>query len=274
MSLLSSINYILATILVSYSLSYSKVLNAYDYFQEQAELYLIVAKFVYEQAAPRINPIATMLIFIQAFSIASILYLVVSRTVSSFRRNKKIMVKCGHQMEEIELIHVKRKQTTSKALPQPSRPLTLDINNESKDSSPKIDEVLPLPSLYDSSAIISDPSPPLLDSKQTEVPFTYSERARRFYQDPTTPLHPLINIRKGPSLAQKSKLLYEKTLLMNNWESCDNKIPDVSKYPKPDISDILDALTEFDNKVAESLRLQKLLNIDVIGNPSLPYYEL
>lgn len=244
----SALNNILAFILVSYSLFCSKVADASSYLQEQAELYFIVTKFILEQAIPRINPLTTLLICIQAASIATILYAVISRLRARLHVNKKIKVNVGVQMEEIELVRVRRERapTAQQSNQQDAEPTskiqTKSILADSKDQNK-------------TQSLTLAATAPLM-----QAPLSYSEKAKLFYSGQNSPAtlkaQPVINIRKGPSYAQKARLFYEQTQAKQRQEEEDELIrkeQDLSR-PKPDITDILDALTEFDRKVAVVLR--------------------
>ena len=123
----SALNNILALIMLSYSLLCSKILDSSNYIQEQAELYFIVTKFIFEQAIPRIDPLTTLLILVQATSIAIIMYVLMSRIKANLRGNKKIKVNCGPQVEEIELVRVRRERSPAKPR---DPPLTSRQNND------------------------------------------------------------------------------------------------------------------------------------------------
>ena len=247
-ALSSALNNILAFILVSYSLLCSKVADASSYLQEQTEPYFIVTKFILKQAISRINPLTTLLICIQAASIATILYAIISILRTRLHVNKKIKVNVGVHMEEIELVRVRRERapTTQQSSQQDAEPtskiqtksIIADSKNQNKSRS----------------------SPSTTTAPLMQAPLSYSEKAKLFYNGQNSPAsikaQPVINIRKGPSYAQKARLFCEQTQarkLKEEEAELIRKEQDLSR-PKPDITDILDALTEFDRKVAVSLR--------------------
>ena len=107
------LNNLLASFLALYFYLRDKCLDASDYLQEQFQLYSIAAKFIYQQAAPRINSFTTVLICIQITSVLIISFVFFSRIKMLFQGNKKIKLQCG---ETIEAVRVNRRIPELKAL--------------------------------------------------------------------------------------------------------------------------------------------------------------
>lgn len=209
---------ILASILVSYSLLCSKLLDASDYLQEQAELYFIVAKFVFKQAAPRINPLTTLMIFIQAVSIVTILICCALAVKKHLRANKKIKVKCGSKMEVFELVRVRRmaKSPTEK----PNNPKSANNMTESSAS----------PKNYNSQVSAT----PLMD---TQSPLNNPDIAQASSTKPN--YHPIISNQKGHSYAERARMFYE-TYQKLKQRNCDHLARiDGPNLPKPSLSKII-----------------------------------
>lgn len=244
---ITTFNNILASFLVAYSLLCSKLLDASDYIQEQAELYFIVAKFVYQQAAPRINPLTTLLIFIQAVSVFTLLYACVSRIKSSLLVTKKIKVKCGSKMEEFELVRVRMEMAPSK---QPNNPMSLNIITEASPSNSSLRNGKQLQILAETLKDSRDTAP-LSDSYCDPIAQASSIKPK---------YHPIINRRngEGPCYAEKARLFYEASQKLQQRKYDHRNLnftrKDSLDRPKPDISGILKARAEFDRKVTASLQ--------------------
>lgn len=107
----SSVSNILALCITFYVALSAKYFDAVEYFEEQLELYSIASRFIYEQAAPRINTTAVVLTLIQISSICIILFSLASKIISSVsNRNKCLKIRRGSKIEIVELIRVAREK--------------------------------------------------------------------------------------------------------------------------------------------------------------------
>ena len=245
--LTSTLNNILASIIAFYSFLYSNLFDAYDYIQDQTELYFIVAKFIYEQTSPRINSQTALLIFIQAASIATLIYVCASQIKLKHSRIKKIRFINKSEMEEIELVRVRLEKEPSTS----NNMMALNSISESKDPLSNMDTS---PFILNAFAIKNKETSVVTESKEPQAPL----KVRLCYCETTSSTklkeHTFVNIRKGPSNAGRVKLSDRNFQIIKECECYHPQIDDLDR-PKPDISDILDALTEFDRNVAHSRQL-------------------
>jgi hypothetical protein len=99
------LNNLFASIFATYFYFSDMCVDSFNYFQDKFQLYSIVAKFIYQQAAPRINLLTTALIFIQAISILIISFVIVSRIKIYWNKTEKVVLECG---ESIEVVRINR----------------------------------------------------------------------------------------------------------------------------------------------------------------------
>lgn len=104
---LNFLDNIFSTSVAFYFYFISKCLDASEHLQEQFQLYSIAAKFIYDQAAPKINTLTTALICVQITSILIISFVIFARIKSSLHHNKKIKLRSG---ETIEVVRTKTKR--------------------------------------------------------------------------------------------------------------------------------------------------------------------
>lgn len=253
-TLITAINNILASIsasvLVSYSLLCSKLLDASDYIQEQAELHFVVAKFVYQQAAPRINPLTTILIFIQSVSIVVILYVCVLAIKKKLCVSKKIKIKCGSNMEVFELVRVRMAKSSTE---KPDNPKSQ--NNIAESSNPSASRNKPQ---------VSDI--PFID---TQAPLSNLDIAQSSSSKPK--YHPIINNRKGPSYAEKARLFYETSQKLQQ-RNCDHLTRiDGPNRPNTNKSGKIKARTKFDLLLRSNNDPGQKRSVDRVKYLSVPY---
>ena len=170
------------------------------------------------------------------------------------RGNKKIKVNCGPQVEEIELVRVRRERSPAKPR---DPPLTLKTITEFKDTFSEIKKVQVLQTDSNVSSVKYEDKEHPAPVKQAPLTLSNSEKVQVHLDAQSSPTklneqQPIINIRKGPSYGERAKMFYEKSQAKNQNDHDHFHINDPDR-PKPDIKDILDALTELDRKVAVSL---------------------
>ena len=150
-------------------------------------------------------------------------------------------------MEEIELVRVRLEKEPSTS----NNMMALNSISESKDPLSNMDTS---PFILNAFAIKNKETSVVTESKEPQAPL----KVRLCYCETTSSTklkeHTFVNIRKGPSNAGREKLSDRNFQIIKECECYHPQIDDLDR-PKPDISDILDALTEFDRKVAHSRQL-------------------
>ena len=233
MSALQLLNNLAASFFALYFYISTKCLDASDYIQEQFELYSIATKFIYEQAAPRINPLTTALIGIQLTSIAIIVFVIVSRFKIYLRNDRKITLQCGETIAVVRAVRDK-----SDRIPELK---ALALNAITAESDRK---ELKAPSFLD--AIIPNTvalEPPAVDADEPKCFRFKCEPGNKVEPTPPAP---------APSEAPNTPALDEyKTKNLHDPPKDELKFPFRPPSEEVDVAEIMKSIALLDQKMAE-----------------------